>query len=58
MSPSGDVNLRWDKKIRDFVVLYLLSTSLVLGAEFSLENPLPGGYESGIGIVSGWHCNA
>lgn len=23
-----------------------------------LENPQPGGHESGIGIVSGWHCSA
>lgn len=23
-----------------------------------LENPQPGGRESGIGVVSGWHCNA
>ena len=28
------------------------------GAAGSLENPQPGGHESGIGIVSGWFCNA
>lgn len=27
-------------------------------AQGTLENPQPAGFESGIGLVSGWHCNA
>lgn len=27
-------------------------------AQGALENPQPAGFESGIGLVSGWHCNA
>jgi hypothetical protein len=30
----------------------------IAGAAGSLENPQPGGRESGIGVVSGWYCDA
>lgn len=38
------------------IVMWLLPVAA--GATGALENPQPGGRESGIGIVSGWHCNA
>jgi len=40
-------------------VLLLFATCIpAVAAEFNLENPQPNGYESGIGIVSGFHCSA
>ncbi|MBI3302397.1 MAG: hypothetical protein HYZ72_10035 [Deltaproteobacteria bacterium] len=52
-----------------FVVLsraVIVTTALVAGftlprplwAQANLENPQPGSFQSGIGIVSGWVCNA
>lgn len=43
---------------KKLIVAALLSWPAFAGAVGSLENPQPGGRESGIGIVSGWHCNA
>jgi hypothetical protein len=38
-------------------ILVSLAPALTFAAG-SLENPQPGGRESGIGLVSGWYCNA
>lgn len=36
----------------------LLGLSVTAVAQGTLENPRPAGVESGIGLVSGWHCDA
>lgn len=36
----------------------LLGLSVTAVAQGNLENPRPAGVESGIGLVSGWHCDA
>ena len=45
-----------------FPKLVISSTFLTMGvvafAQSSLENPSPNSYQSGIGIISGWACNA
>jgi hypothetical protein len=35
-----------------------LAVSSSAGAQSSLENPAPGSFQSGIGLVSGWKCTA
>ncbi len=37
---------------------YLSAVSLLSFAQGSLENPVAGSTESGIGVISGWHCTA
>ena len=44
-------------KVRLTAVLAFLAPACAFAAG-NLENPQPGGRESGIGIVSGWFCNA
>ena len=36
----------------------LMSTIPLAFAQGSLENPVAGSTESGIGVISGWHCTA
>ena len=43
---------------RSLLAAGLLSLSVTALAQGTLENPRPAGIESGIGLVSGWHCNA
>ena len=40
-----------------FTIPILLFSAAVLGTG-NLENPQPGSYQSGIGLFSGWHCDA
>lgn len=47
-----------DPMARGLIVALTWLLPVVAGAAGSLENPQPGGRESGIGIVSGWHCDA
>jgi hypothetical protein len=44
--------------LRAFVCALLASFASAALAQGTLENPQPAGFESGIGLVSGWHCNA
>jgi hypothetical protein len=44
--------------LRILTALALLAWAPTLLAQGTLENPAHMGYESGIGIVSGWHCDA
>ncbi len=54
------------KTTRTLTCLLLALATLVLGfavpqlagAQANLENPAPGSFQSGIGIVSGWKCTA
>jgi hypothetical protein len=41
-----------------FLSLFLLTAATSVAAQGNLENPQPNGFESGIGLFSGWHCNA
>ena len=43
---------------RAFACALLASFATTALAQGTLENPQPAGFESGIGLVSGWHCNA
>ncbi len=56
---TGNPGSRRTPAIRSFATLATLLAAGVCGsAQFALENPQPNGYESGVGIVSGWHCTA
>jgi len=37
---------------------FILATPCLLRAQAMLENPGPGSFQSGIGVISGWVCNA
>ena len=36
----------------------ILATPCLLWAQALLENPGPGSFQSGLGVISGWACNA
>ena len=44
--------------LRQYLAAGLLSLSATALAQGTLENPRSAGIESGIGLVSGWHCGA
>lgn len=44
--------------LRHFVVSISLLLPIAASAQGYLENPVAGSTESGIGLVSGWHCTA
>ncbi len=42
----------------DFNVIYRRATAAPSPGGVTLENPAPGSFQSGIGLISGWICNA
>ncbi len=62
-----NISIQWQESLQNFVIAGLgsASTSLVPGLyaaasprDAVLENPQSGSFQSGIGVVSGWVCNA
>ncbi|HEV8713426.1 MAG TPA: hypothetical protein VGX03_11420 [Candidatus Binatia bacterium] len=62
-----NVTVQWQESLQNFAITRLgsASTSLLPGLsadvtsqDAALENPQPGSFQSGIGIISGWVCNA
>jgi hypothetical protein len=47
-----------DSMTGKLLTAFLCLSPAIAGATGSLENPQPGGNESGVGIASGWFCNA
>ena len=59
-NPGDEVRLVWQESVQNFVVT---SEDVALGAlkatgDGVLENPLPSSFQSGVGIISGWACEA
>jgi len=49
----------WHRRMLQFVLsLFLFTAATSVTAQGNLENPQPNGFESGIGLFSGWHCSA
>lgn len=49
----------WYRRMLQFALsLFLFTAATSVTAQGNLENPQPNGFESGIGLLSGWHCNA
>lgn len=55
-----DITLRWQQSIQNFVIRNTEeNTAGTSGASPRvLENPQPGSFQSGIGVISGWVCEA
>jgi hypothetical protein len=47
-----------DPVAKILIVAFTLLLPTLAGATGALENPQPDSHESGIGVVSGWHCDA
>ncbi len=45
-------------KVFQWMVLLALSFPILSQAATTLENPAPGALKSGVGLLSGWSCNA
>ena len=59
-TPEDEVRLVWQESVQNFVVI---SEDVTPGAPKAtgdgvLENPLPNSFQSGIGVISGWACEA
>jgi len=59
-TPENEVRLVWQESVQNFVVT---SEDVALGTPKAtgdgvLENPLPNSFQSGVGIISGWACEA
>lgn len=56
------VRLQWQESFQNFVMTNATGSSSTGGGSASpgtaLENPLPGSFQSGIGVISGWVCSA
>jgi len=53
--------VQWQESTQNFVVTNASGSSPSGGSSApgtSLENPAPGSFQSGIGLISGWVCNA
>lgn len=46
------------KKMTWLILAFFIISPAAWAGTGSLENPQPNGSESGIGVISGWHCNA
>ncbi len=55
-----DVTLAWQKSLQNFVIQGdMRSSGGTSGAPpHILENPQPGSFQSGVGVISGWVCDA
>ena len=55
-----DITLRWQQSVQNFVIRDTEeNTGGTSGASPQiLENPQPGSFQSGVGVISGWVCDA
>ena len=55
-----DITLRWQQSLQNFVIQgEMVSRRGTSGAPPRvLENPQPGSFQSGLGVISGWVCDA
>ncbi|MGE0820676.1 MAG: M4 family metallopeptidase [Candidatus Binatia bacterium] len=61
--PSGGktTRIQWQESTQNFVITNASGTGSGGGSNSAgtfLENPAPGSFQSGIGLISGWICNA
>ena len=59
-SPGDGITLQWQQSLQNFVIRGTVGTS---GGNAGappkiLENPQPGAFVSGVGVISGWVCDA
>lgn len=59
-SPGDGITLQWQQSLQNFVIRGAVGTS---GGNAGappkiLENPQPGAFVSGVGVISGWVCDA
>src|SRR5690349_15785082 len=61
-SPAGNTTrIQWQESRQNFSITGVSSVSIGSGSNGAgtvLENPAPGSFQSGIGLISGWLCNA
>ena len=57
---GNDITLRWQESLQNFVIQGdMVSSGGTSGTPPRiLENPQPGSFQSGVGIISGWVCDA
>ncbi len=57
---GNDITLRWQQSLQNFVIQGGMGSSGGASgtAPRVLENPQPGSFQSGVGVVSGWVCEA
>ena len=59
--PGRSTHLQWQESLQNFSITNPSGSSMGSGNESPgahLENPVPGSSQSGIGLISGWICNA
>jgi very-short-patch-repair endonuclease len=59
--PGRSTRLQWQESVQNFVITNATGTSTGGGSTSpgtALENPQPGSFQSGIGLISGWVCSA
>lgn len=59
--PGSNTRIQWQESLQNFVITNASGISSGGGsgsAGAALENPQPGSFQSGIGLISGWVCTA
>ena len=57
---NQDITLRWEQSIQNFVIQGGMESNGGMSGTppHILENPQPGSFQSGLGVISGWVCEA